>query len=216
MALPGFNAIIDLNHNDTVTSWDTVHQNGVHAVIHKATEGTTFQDPAYHGRRKAAKAAGLLFGSYHFTSGGDVTKQIANYLSWAQPAHDELIAIDCEKSSGGGADMTLQQLLAFVSGVEKALGRKMVVYGGGDLLKPITRGETGSPLGKCPLWIASYPKTDAGPGSLPDPWKTNGWTIWQYTDGKNGPPPHTVPGVMCDRDTYNGSGQELHQRWPLT
>src|SRR5215471_20136984 len=168
MALPGFNAIIDLNHNDVVTSWDTVHQNGIHAVIHKATEGTTFQDPAYHGRRKVAKAAGFLFGSYHFTSGGDVSKQVANYISWAQPAPDELIAVDCEKSSGGGADMTLQQLLAFVSGVQNALGRKMVVYGGGDLLKPITKGAVNSPLSQCPLWIASYPKTgEAPPGSLP-------------------------------------------------
>jgi lysozyme len=216
MALPGFNAIIDLNHNDTVTSWDLVHQNGVHAVIHKATEGTTFQDPAYHGRRTAAKAAGLLFGSYHFTSGGDVTKQIANYLSWAQPAHDELIAIDCEESSGGPPNMTLQQLQDFVDGVEKALNRKMVIYGGGGLLAPITKGQKNSPLSKNPLWIASYPKKAEDPGPLPDPWKGAGWTIWQYTDGKAGPEPRTVPGASCDRDTFNGSGQDLHQRWPLT
>ena len=216
MAVPGFNAIIDLNHNDTVTSWDLVHQNGIHAVIHKATEGTTFQDPAYHGRRTAAKAAGLLFGSYHFTSGGDVDKQVANYLSWAQPAHDELIAIDCEKSSGGAPNMSLQQLLAFVDGVQKALSRRIVVYGAGDLLIPITKGQKNSPLSLCPLWIASFPKDDSGPSALPDPWKTVGWTIWQYTDGKLGPQPRTVPGAACDRDTFQGTGQELHQRWPLS
>ena len=42
-------------------------------------------------------------------------------------------------------------------------------------------------LSKCPRWIASYAGTSPKAG------------IWQYTDGVNGPQPHSFPGVgNCD------------------
>jgi lysozyme len=213
MTILGFNAIIDLFHSDNVTSWELVRQNGVHAVIHKATQGIGMQDPAYHARRLAAKAAGFLFGSYHYSSGDDVAKQVQNYLSWAQPQHDELMALDVEPSSSG-PDMTHDQMIELISLVQAQTGRLPVIYGGASLLKPITTGKKNSPAGKCSLWYARYPKPNVTqPGALPDPWSD--WTIWQYTDGHSGPDPKSVPGAACDRDTYNGTGSELHQKWPL-
>src|SRR5215471_14632378 len=69
--------IVDLNHWGQ-PDFAALVSAGITAVIHKATEGATFQDPEFVSRRVAAKAAGLLWGSYHFVSGVSVTDQLDN------------------------------------------------------------------------------------------------------------------------------------------
>jgi hypothetical protein len=39
-------------------------------------------------------------------------------------------------------------------------------------------------------------------------------TMWQYTDGVQGPPPYDVAGVgRCDRDKFNGTEADLAMFW---
>ena len=61
-------------------------------------------------------------------------------------------------------------------------------------------------LTRCPLWLADYNS---------DPELPSGWghyTLWQYTDGSDGPQPHTVNGIgACDRDQFNGSESDLEE-----
>lgn len=202
------NAVIDLYHGDTVSSFADVQASGVLGVIHKATQGTTFQDPQYHSRRTQGLAVGLLWGAYHFGAGGDGAAQADYFLSFVAPGPNDLLVLDFEEVSGGGASMTLAEAEQFVSRVQAVTGRWPGLYGGSYLKDRL--GSAKSPaLASCWLWIAQY----ASQPSIPANWAT--WTMWQYTDGSNGPQPHSVSGVKhgCDRDQFNGTPDELRKLW---
>jgi lysozyme len=210
MTLLGFNGVIDLSHHNTVSNWTTVRNAGVVAIIHKATEGRDYRDKEYPVRKQKAKAAGLLWGSYHFSSSANPLLQVENYLSYAQPEDDEVICLDYEPSSSG-VNMSYDQMVEFVELVHQHLGRYPVIYGG-HLLREATKGITQSVLQQCPLWYARYANSPFG---VPTLWQS--WTLWQYTDGNVGPDPQKVNGIgNCDRDTFNGTEQQLRQAWPLT
>ncbi len=204
-----FNAIIDLSHHNHVEDFARVRRSGIVAVIHKATEGATFRDPLFLERRDAAKAAGLRFGSYHFSSGVPVESQVENYLAHADPRPDELICLDWEESFAG-RDMALVEAEAFVTLVRRRIGRLPVLYGG-RRLREACAGVERSVLAKCPLWYARFAPEPKG---VPPLWPR--WTLWQYTDGASGPAPHEVDGVgPCDRDLFNGTEAEFFARWPF-
>lgn len=129
MPVPGFNGVVDLSHHNALADWTALRRAGIAAVIHKATEGATFRDKAFRERRDKARAAGLLWGSYHFSSGRPPADQVANYLAFADPADDELICLDYEPSTSG-ATMTVEAMVEFVERIEAATGRYPVIYGG--------------------------------------------------------------------------------------
>jgi lysozyme len=85
-----------------------------------------------------------------------------------------------------------------------------MLYGG--CLLALAAAETdGTILRHCPLWLARYGEA---PPDVPQPWRR--WTLWQYTDGADGPEPRAVPGIgRCDRDRFNGTGEELRAAWPF-
>jgi lysozyme len=216
MPVPGFNGVVDLSHHNAVADWTALRRAGIAAVIHKATEGATFRDRTFRERRDRARAAGLLWGSYHFASGMPPAAQVANYLEWADPADDELIALDYEPSTAG-ATMTVFEMVEFVERIRAATGRIPVIYGG-HLIREAAASIEGpegaaarSILARCPLWYARYAPEPVG---VPAIWPR--WTLWQYTDGKAGPEPHAVAGLgPLDRDTFNGTEAELRAAWPL-
>ena len=204
-----FNGVIDISHHNHVEDFARVRRAGVVAVIHKATEGATFRDRLYAERRAAARAAGLRFGSYHFSSGAPVAAQVENYLAHADPQSDELICLDWEESFSG-ADMGLAEAEAFVALVRERTGRLPALYGGRHL-REACAGVTRSILSGCPLWYARFAPEPKG---VPPLWPA--WTLWQYTDGASGPEPHEVDGVgPCDRDLFNGTEAEFFARWPF-
>lgn len=209
MPVMGFNGVIDISHHNNVTNWSSIKNAGIAAVIHKATEGRSYRDKQYPTRKNRALDQGLLWGSYHFSSGANPLLQVENYLEYTDPDPTELICLDYEPSSSG-SNMTYEQMVAFAELVHSALGRYPVIYGG-HLLREATEKVSGpSVLSKCSLWYARYA---AKPIGVPHLWPT--WTLWQYTDGNIGQEPHTVPGVgHCDRDTFNGSEAELRAKWP--
>jgi lysozyme len=150
---------------------------------------------------KTAKAAArykFLWGSYHFGTGSEVDSQVERYLSVVKPTDRELVCLDFEPNPNG-TTMTLNQARKFVSLIRERLGRYPVLYGG-YWLKEKLNGKPDDLLSKCPLWLAQY-----GPKPvLPSGWKK--YTLWQYTDGHDGPEPHTVAGIgPCDRNQFNGT-----------
>jgi len=211
MSIPGFNAVIDISHHNTITNWQSVVNDGVVAVVHKATEGRDYRDKEYHGRKQKAADVGLLWGSYHFSSSTNPLLQVENYLSYADPQPGELICLDYEPSSSG-TNMSYDQIVEFVELIHKELGRYPVIYGG-HLLREATRNVTNSILSKCPLWYARYA---SAPFGVPSLWQD--WSLWQYTDGNIGQQPHKVRGIgNTDRDTFNGAdGTALRTAWPLS
>ena len=62
--------IIEIFHGDATDLVKVQKQDGIIAVIHKATQGANFTDSSYSARKKQAKDLGLLWENPH---GPDVT-----------------------------------------------------------------------------------------------------------------------------------------------
>lgn len=198
-----FDGIMDINHNDDI-DLAAAKSAGIVAVIHKATEGATFQDPAYANRRAEAAQLGLLWGAYHFGTAADVGQQLQNFTQTAQLQTGDLVALDYETNSGN--QMTQQQAEEFVTQFQQQFGFLPLLYGSSLL----TAVSAPSPLTGCGLWIAEY--TAAAQPKLPPAFAS--YTLWQYTDGTS-PSPLQTAGTTVDRDCYDGTAEQLTAAWPF-
>jgi lysozyme len=203
------NTIIDIYHGNSI-DFQKALKAGVVAIIHKATQGARVRDSTYKARRKQAKQLGFLWGAYHFSTGESVADQVENFLTYAQPEDDELIALDWEPSDG--PDMTVDQAQHFVQMIRDETGRFPVVYGG-SLLREQIAHNANPILSNCPLWYVRY--ADAPIGIPTQVWST--YTLWQYTDGNVGPEPRATPGAPgADRNIFQGTMENLKNAWPFT
>lgn len=195
------NAVVDLSHYNSVSSFDDVKSDGILGVIHKATQGISYQDPAYQSCQEQALAAGLFWGAYHFGTGDDPVSQAEYFLSFVNPKPTDLLALDFEENPNGSS-MTLADAEQFVTTVQQATGRWPGLYGGG-YLKGLLGNDTNPTLANCWFWLAEYGPTP----EVPPNWPT--WTMWQYTDTG------TVDGIEgnCDRDQFNGDVNGLMKLW---
>lgn len=198
--------VIDISVHNMVLNLDEAKRAGIVGVIHKATEGRTFEDRNYHKIRYLAEKAGLLWGAYHFANDGNVEQQVENFFRVAKPSDNTLMALDYEPN--GNHTMSFGQALEFMKRAEIKLGRQLVIYSG-SLLKEQLHGEDHY-WGSRRLWLAQYgarPKTQM---SWTKPW------LWQYSDGENGPQPHGVPGIggAVDCNSYEGTPEQLAKEWP--
>lgn len=203
------NAVIDVSHHNTISSFAKAKQDGILGIIHKATQGATYTDPTFATNRKKIQDAGLLFGAYHFGTAGDASAQADLLLSVA--GQDALLVLDFEPNTQG-MDMSLEEAEQFVHHVFSVTGRYPGLYSGHTIKEVLPAAGITAPeqteLSKCWLWIAQYSMAPL----IPKVWPA--WTLWQYTDGAAGPPPYTVNGVgRCDRDQFNGTAEELEAFW---
>jgi lysozyme len=194
--------VIDLSHHNPVTDWAAIKASGIAGVIHKASQGISYVDPTYASRKQGARAAGLLWGAYHFGEGGFPLTQAAHFVDVVQPEPTDLLVLDWEDYID--STMLLQEAELFVAYVTGATGRTPGLYSGQAFLTDALAGGHGAILQRCWLWLARY--STAMP-EVPAPWPT--WTLWQYSDSG------TVPGVEggCDRDTFNGDEAGLRRLW---
>lgn len=202
--------VVDLSHFDRVDDFAAAKNAGLAGVICKATQGAGFRDPTYAERRGQAKAAGLLWGAYHFGTGDPVRPQVQNFLGTAQPDDETLVALDFEPN--GSDTMSLEQARAFLALVTAALGRKPVLYSG-SLIKQALGDQVDAFFASHRLWLADYSAQPVLPASWQNYW------LWQYSDGAAGPTPHTVAGItgnsagQIDCNTFDGTPQELAAQW---
>jgi lysozyme len=197
----GLNAVIDLSHFNTVTSFSEIKAGGIAGVIHKATQGTGYVDPTYATRRTQALAAGLWWGAYHFGINEDGKAQADYFLSIVKPGPQDLLALDFEEDSS--SQMTIEQAEQFVTEVYNQTGRYPGFYSDA-LAGQLLGSSTNSVLANCWFWRAEYGGSSP---IVPPTWPT--WTMWQYTESG------TVEGISgaCDRDTFNGDIESLGRLW---
>lgn len=201
--------IIDIFHGDATDLAKAQKEDGIIAVIHKATQGDHFTDVSYSARKKEAKELGLLWGAYHFGTAASVEAQVDHFLSTADVDDKMLIALDFEEDPHG-PDMTINQARDFVELIEEKVGRFPVIYGA-NLLRDAL-GTTIDPLlRKCPLWYARFREVPIG---IPPTFKN--FTLHQFTDGHFGPQPHNTAGRPCDRNRFAGTEKQLKDQWPFT
>lgn len=203
------NAVIDTSHHNRVSSFAKAKAAGILGVIQKATQGTGYCDPTFASTRKKVEDAGLMFGAYHFGTGGDAIAQADCFLSKA--GTKTLLVLDFE-GNPQGRDMSLEEAEHFVHHIKEVTGRYPGLYSGHTVKEALAKAGVRRPeqteLSRCWLWIAQYSRAPL----IPKVWTQ--WTLWQYTDGAVGSEPHSVPGVgRCDRDQFNGTPEQLQAFW---
>lgn len=199
------NVVIDISHHNGNVDLVQAAADGIAGIIHKATQGTGFTDPAYVTNQQKAADAGLMWGAYHFATGSDATAQADHFLDVVAPDDQTLIVLDFEANKDDS--MTLDGARAFVNRINDQVGRFPGLYGGA-YLKQLLGNNQDPVLAQCWLWLSQYGPTPVVPAN----WQS--FTMWQYTDGKTGPKPHTVKGVgPCDRDQFNGDMDGLKALW---
>ena len=214
-AIQGLDAVIDLSAHSAVSDFRLVRASNVLAVIHKASEGDFYADPACAERRSQAEAAGLLWGTYHFGKGDSPgAQQAAFFLDSTQPGPKTLLALDFEPNEGDPSNsMTIEQAEDFVQAVASATGRLPVVY-----VHPTWANGRIMPdsiLARCGLWVVDYHESP----EIPKAWATSGWRLWQYaSDSYKGRRAHgrsrSIQGLdRFDRNLFNGDVAALYRFW---
>ena len=125
---------IDVSSHQKTINWGDVADSGVSFAYIKATEGSGYTDPNFAANWEGAWKAGITPGAYHyFTLCSPGADQARDFLQVAPPDSGALPpALDlefdgaCEKRPE--AEHANAEVEAFVNAVEKAWGRKLVVY----------------------------------------------------------------------------------------
>ena len=176
------------NNNPGPIDFAAMRRAGAFGVMLKATEGEGFVDPTWHDRSRAARAAGLHVGGYHFArpgiSHGDAERQaelFARTLGQVQ-RRDLHPALDLETDDGNLPSAALfAWARAFGGKVHELTGHRVMWYTGPAF---IAAHGFEHPFGNgAGLWLAAWgvnDGTDHGvPSSYPRPWRRA--TAHQYT-----------------------------------
>lgn len=170
---PGERFGIDASAHQGRIDWAAVAGDGISFAYLKATEGGDFVDQRFAANWRGAGDAGLDRGAYHFfTLCRPGAEQAAHFLAVAPPDPAAMTpAVDLELN-GNCADRPSRnefgaELTVFLDRVERAWGRRAVIYTNDDFdrLYPVRE------LGR-PLWEATYYRRPPG---------DRGWVIWQVT-----------------------------------
>jgi GH25 family lysozyme M1 (1,4-beta-N-acetylmuramidase) len=165
--------VIDVYHGNSINDFAALKAAGILGVIHKCTQGANYADPLYATRRKATIDAGLLWGAYTFNTGQDVTAQVAEFMSHAEPDATTLMCLDFEDNPH--TQMSLGQARQFLQLADEQLGRKLVLYSG-NRAKDLLGTQVDTFLGSHRLWLAQY-----GPSAHVQASWTSQW-LWQYSE----------------------------------
>lgn len=168
--------IIDVSNNNGHVDFMAAKKAGAVGVYLKVTEGTSFVDSTYLSRRKAAKAAGLKVGGYHFAHPGNSGSAEASFFlkHLVYEKGDLVPMLDMETDSGKPKAYTA----AFVKAVKAKHGHCGLYCGGWFITKYGLEAYR-------PRWIPSY-------GAKP----TLAYEAWQFSDGTA-----KYPGAILHLDT---------------
>lgn len=91
MSHPFLNVVGELSHHNASVNFPKVAAKGVLGVIYKSTHGMTGRDETHDERRMDAKAAGLLWGSFHFGTGVATGEEHASqFLNRTKPEKGDI------------------------------------------------------------------------------------------------------------------------------
>lgn len=201
--------VIDIYSEEPVTSFQKIAESGIWGVIHKASQGSTYRDPKYSARKKAAKEAGLLWGAYHFASAAPVDAQVKNFLEASEWSIDNDILLCLDYEDGGKNTMSISQAKEFCTKIYEKTGQRPVLYSG-NLAKETISGKDEF-WSKHRLWLAQY-----GPKAVIQKSWDKYW-LWQYAADGIGEEPKSIPGLplgpKTDVNWFEGTKEELQATW---
>ena len=171
----------------------------------------------FHTRRTVAKALGLKWGAYHLGRPGNPVEQANNFLAFAEPAPDDLIALDIEDNDPEEW-MSLEDAEEFVRHIRRRTGRFPILYTNDNTASHIAANKDRYQLlSRLPLWYARY-KPEIGSHFPKGNWPS--YALWQFAtqaNCDNRSCPYRVPGTPLDIDVNVAamSPDELREAWPF-
>jgi GH25 family lysozyme M1 (1,4-beta-N-acetylmuramidase) len=171
----------------------------------------------FHTRRALAKSLGLKWGAYHLGRPGNPIDQANHFIDFAEPAPDDLIAIDIEDLQSGKY-ISLEDAEEFSRHIYRRLGRYPVLYVNDDTAKHLGWQTDKYPLlSRLPLWYARY-KPEISKSFPKGNWDS--YALWQFASHFNcnkNACPHRIAGTGTDIDinVANMSVAELKKVWPF-
>lgn len=191
---------IDISHWQGFPDFNKVKAAGVIAMIHKATEGTSYADPNRAKNCSNAIKAGIKCCCYHWIKpGNNARQQMEYFISVVDPTPGERMVIDYEENG-----CMLDQLkVAVQTLLDDPRGLQVTIYSGHLLKEQLANGEHDAFLhDNTDLWLAQY--TSGQPswpmGTYPE------WTLWQYSESGH---IDGIEGSAVDLNRFNGSDEEL-------
>ncbi|OMH29193.1 hypothetical protein BGP75_20270 [Motiliproteus sp. MSK22-1] len=183
---------IDVSKYQGTVDFEKVKAAGARYVFVRATEGITYQDPDFKSNFSAAHTAGLTVGAYHFyETDDDPAAQLKNYTDMVSLQQGDLPpVVDIEKLHDNDQANLIDNLKAYLNGLEAHYGVKPIIYTGLDFAN-----EYITEFGDYPLWLAEY---EVDQPTVPKGWSD--WTFWQWSQTG------TVEGITgnVDADRFNG------------
>jgi len=194
---------IDVSHWDGAIDWAKMKAAGVEFAFMKATEGTTFTDPAFATYWREAPQDGVIRGAYHFFRPAvDPIQQADFFVATAGiPGPGDLpLTLDLEVTDNLPAATVAKAALAFLGRVEELSGRVPIIYTSARVFDTVLATPSG--FDHYLLWDAQWNVTCP---SISSPTWTR-WTVWQYSNtGQLG-------GLSnLDVNLFNGSVTDLEQ-----
>jgi lysozyme len=197
--------VLDLsNLNPGPIDFARIYRAGQRRVYLKATEGLTFEDSYYRGRRLLAQRVGLKVGAYHFSHSehnpaAQEARHFCTVIGPLKPGYDLRPCLDFEFGATSAA-----WALAFLDEAERILGVRPIIYSYPDFLQR-------AKFAKVPaaLWLASYGRNDGveHPYAIPLPWHSI--VAHQYSSRATMP---GVPGLVDISHVYTTSALEIPPR----
>jgi GH25 family lysozyme M1 (1,4-beta-N-acetylmuramidase) len=176
--------------------WNQVAAWGMDFAYIKATEGDTYVNPYFGEDWKAAGAAGLLRGAYHYarprlplwTATYDAQVFLLNTGPFTG-VNDLPPVLDLEETGGLSGEDLVAWADAWMTEVSRQTGRWPMVYSASWFLDGTVGGA--ATLADHPMWVADYNELGY-PQRLPAGWSR--WTIWQFTASAQ------IPGISTPVD----------------
>lgn len=188
---------LDVSHYDETIDFTKVKAAGFEFCSAKATEGVSYVDNRFQANKKKAKAAGMIFGAYHFFRPGmDPKKQAEHFLAHADIEPGDFQPMFDWEVFQGKQDVAKAKI--FLDAVEKATGKKCIIYGPPYALNDLNLGKE---FLDYPLWVAHY---GVSAPLIPAPWKA--CSFWQYTEKGSVP---GIPAADEDMDFFNGTSDNV-------
>ena len=171
----------------------------------------------FQTRRTIAKALGLKWGAYHLARPGNPVEQADNFIAFADPQPDDLLALDIEDNDPVQW-MSLEDAEEFVRQVHRRIGRFPLLYTNDSTARHIADNrDRYRLLSRLPLWYARY-KPEIGLHFPKGHWDS--YTLWQFSSRSNCGRihcPYRVAGAPIDIDVTVAamSAEDLRAAWPF-
>ena len=166
---------VDVSEYQGSIDWHILSDEGIRFAFIKATEGSSYQDPAFAANWQGSADAGVPAGAYHFFSfESPASTQAQNLFSALQSRPDMLPpVVDIElygkfKQTPPQADAVREQLQILLTAIEEQYGQTPILY----TTQRTYRLYLQTGFEQYPLWMREVY------------WgaPSQNWTFWQYSD----------------------------------